>query len=60
MQKEKMVVRGGLANSYEKKSDRQKKQRKMYSNAGFQRIVRRDRKAFLGDQSKEMEGNNRL
>ena len=28
MQKEKMVVRGGLANSYEKKSERQKKKKR--------------------------------
>ena len=60
MQKEKMVVRGGLANSYEKKSERQKKKKKMYSNAAFQRIVRRYKKAFLSDQCKEIEGNNRM
>ena len=29
-------------------------------NAGFQRIARRDRKAFLSDQCKEMEENNRM
>ena len=29
-------------------------------NAEFQRIGRRDKKAFLGDQSKEIEENNRL
>ena len=27
-------------------------------NAEFQRIARRDKKAFLSDQCKEMEGNN--
>ena len=26
----------------------------------FQRIARRDKKAFLSDQCKEIEGNNRL
>ena len=29
-------------------------------NAEFQRIARRDKKAFLSDQSKEIEENNRL
>ena len=27
-------------------------------NAGFQRIARRDKKAFLSEQCKEVEGNN--
>ena len=29
-------------------------------NAEFQRIARRDEKAFLSDQSKEIEENNRM
>ena len=29
-------------------------------NAEFQKIVRRDKKAFLRDQCKEIEGNNRM
>ena len=29
-------------------------------NAEFQRIARRDKKAFLSDQCKEIEGNNRM
>jgi len=29
-------------------------------NAEFQRIARRDKKAFLSDQSKELEENNRM
>ena len=29
-------------------------------NAEFQRRARRDKKAFLSDQCKEIEGNNRL
>ena len=29
-------------------------------NAEFQRIARRHKKAFLGDQCKEMEENNRM
>ena len=31
-----------------------------YLNAEFQRIVRRDKKAFLSDQCKEIEGDNRM
>ena len=29
-------------------------------NADFQRIARRGKKAFLSDQCKEIEGNNRM
>ena len=29
-------------------------------DAEFQRIARRDKKAFLSDQCKEIEGNNRM
>ena len=29
-------------------------------NAEFRRIARRDKKAFLSDQYKEIEGNNRM
>ena len=29
-------------------------------NAEFQRIARRDKKAFLSDQGKEIEENNRM
>ena len=29
-------------------------------NAEFQRIARRDKKAFLNDQSKEIEENNKM
>ena len=42
-----MAVWGGLTNSCEK-------------NAEFQRIARRDKKDFLSDQCKEIEGNNRM
>ena len=35
------------------------KERYTYLNAEFQRIARRDKKAFLSDQCKEIEENNR-
>ena len=36
------------------------KERYKNLNAEFQRIARRDKKAFLSDQCKEIEGNNRM
>ena len=36
------------------------KERYTHLNAGFQRIVRRDNKAFLSDHCKEIEENNRM
>ena len=37
-----------------------KKERYAHQNAGFQRIARRDKKAFLSEQFKEIEENNRM
>ena len=53
-----MAVWGGLTNSCEKK--RGEKQRYKHLNAEFQRIARRDKKALLRDQCKEIEENNRI
>ena len=36
------------------------KERYTHLNAEFQRIARRDKKAFLSDQGKETEENNRM
>ena len=36
------------------------KERYTHLNAEFQRIVRRDKKAFLSDQCKEIEEENRM
>ena len=36
------------------------KERYKHLNAEFQRIARRDKKAFLSDQCKEIEENNRV
>ena len=62
MQKSKMAVQGGLTNSCEKTTS--EKQREKESNkhlkADLQRIARRDKKAFLSDQCKEIEENNRV
>ena len=56
VKKGKMVVWGGLTNSCEKK--RSEKERYKHLNAEFQRIARRNKKAFLSDQCKEIEENN--
>ena len=60
MQKSKMAVWGGLTNSYEKKrSEKQRRKGKIYHfNAEFERIARRDKKAFLGNQCKDIEEIN--
>ena len=53
-----MAVWGGLTNSCEKK--RSEKVRYKHLNAEFQRTARRDKKAFLSNQCKEIEENNRM
>ena len=57
-----MAVWGGLANSCEKKRSKKQGEKERYNNlnAEFQRIARRDKKAFLRDQCKEIEENNRM
>ena len=54
--------RGGLTNSCEKKrrESNVEKERYKHLHAELQRIVRRDKKAFLSDQCKEIEENNRV
>ena len=39
---------------------KEEKERYIHLNAEFQRTARRDKKAFLSDQCKETEGNNRV
>ena len=57
-----MAVWGGLTNSCEKKRKKSKGEKKRYKhlNAEFQRIARRDKKAFLNDQRKEAQEYNRM
>ena len=40
--------------------DKGEKERYTHLNSEFQRIARRDKKAFLSDQCKEIEENNRM
>ena len=60
--KGKMLVWGALTNSWEKKrSERQRRKGKTYPfECRVQRIAKRDKKAFLSDQCKEIEENNRM
>ena len=62
MQKSKMAVWGGLTNSYEKKSDKNKGEKERYKhlNAEFQRLARKDKKDFFSNQCKEIEEKNRM
>ena len=57
-----MAVWRGLTNICEKKRNESKREKERYKhlNAEFQRIGRRNKKAFLGNQCKEIEGNNRM
>ena len=54
MQKSKMAVKRREVKSKEEK------ERYKHLNAEFQRIARRDKKAFLRDQCKEIEENHRM
>ena len=62
MKKSRMAVWGGITNSCEKKKAKSKEEKERYKhlNAEFQRIARRDKKAFLSNQCKEIEENNRI
>ena len=57
-----MAVWGGLTNSCEEKTEESKGKKESYRplNAEFQRIARRDKKAFFSDQCKEIEEKNRM
>ena len=45
---------------FSKQKAKEKCERYIYLNAEFQRIARREKKYFLGDQCKEIEENNRM
>ena len=51
-----------LQTAVERKEAKGQGERKRYSqlNSEFQRIARRDKKAFFSDQCKEIEENNRM
>ena len=55
-----MAVWGGLTNSCEEKRSKKQRRKGKTLNAEFQRIARRDKKAFVSDHCKEIEENNRM
>ena len=62
MQKSKMAVWGELQIAVKRREVKSKREMERYKhlNAEFHRIARRDKKAFLSDQCKEIEENNRM
>ena len=60
--KAKWLSREALQISVKRREVKSKGEKKRYKhmNAEFQRIARRDKKAFHSDQSKEIEENNRM
>ena len=57
-----MLVRGGFTNSFKRREAKGKGEKERYThlNAEYQRIARRDKKAFFSDQCKQIEENNRI
>ena len=62
MQKAKWLPQEALQISEKRREAKGKGEKERYThlNAEFQRIARRDKKAFLSDQCKEIEENNRM
>ena len=62
MQKAKWLSGEALQIAVKRREAKSKAEKDRYShlNAEFQRIARRDKKAFLSDQCKEREENNRM
>ena len=62
MQKSKMAVWGALQRAVKRREAKSKGEKERYKhlNAEFQRIARRDKKAFFSDQCKEIEENNKM
>ena len=50
----------GLQIAVKKREVKSKGEKERYMNAEFQRIARKDKKAFLSDQCKKIEENNRI
>ena len=49
-----------IAKKRRESKDKGEKERYTHLNAEFQRIAKRDKEAFLSDQCKEIEENNRM
>ena len=57
-----MAVWGGLTIAVKRRDAKSKGEEERYTHliAEFQRLARRDKKAFLSDHCKEIEENNRM
>ena len=55
-----MKIAGRNINNFRYAKNIGEKKRYKHLNAEFQRIARKDKKAFLNDQCKEIEENNRM
>ena len=62
MRKAKIVAEEAFQIAEKKREGKSKGEKERYKhlNAEFQRIARRDKKAFFSDQCKEIEENNRM
>ena len=62
MQKAKWLSEEALQITEKRREVKGKGEKKRYThlNVEFQRMARRDKKAFLGNQCKEIEENNRM
>ena len=62
MQKTKWLSEEALQIAVKRREAKSKGEKERYThlNAEFQRTARRDKKAFLSDQCKEIEENNRM
>ena len=62
MQKAKWLSEKALQTAEKKREAKGKREKERYThlNTEFQRIARREKKAFLSDQCKEIEENNRM
>ena len=49
-----------IADKRREEKGKGEKERYIHLNAEFQRIARRDKKAFISEQCKEIEENNRM
>ena len=60
--KAKWLSEEALQKAVKRREEKSKREKERYThlNAEFQRIARRDKKAVLSDQSKEIEENNRM
>ena len=58
--KEQRLCFAGAAVKRREAKSKGEKERYNHLNAEFQRIARRDKKAFLSNQCKEIEANNRM